>query len=160
MYSLGLNNPPRIGLTPVKLRIEKKWCIKQGDCRCNMAGTGFHSVVANRAKMWTADHGIPWYIVDCHEENNHIPRVVTVKSTTFESRLPRGYSCCGKTRYIWERIAKVLFQLWQTAVLESVCHNRVKSSTSHFTSTVPLFVVPYVFDARLYTCKTHTWQIV
>jgi hypothetical protein len=43
--------------------------------------------------------------VDCHSH-----------AFKFESRLPRGCSCCGKPRYIWEQFAKRLFLLWQNAV--------------------------------------------
>jgi hypothetical protein len=57
---LGLNNPPRI----VKSGIKKIRRREQGGCRCKMAGTGFHSVVANRAQMCTADSGIPQYLLD------------------------------------------------------------------------------------------------
>jgi hypothetical protein len=41
--------------------------------------------------------------------------------------------------YTWEQFAKELFPLWQTMVLpwSAVCHNRVKSSTRHFTFDSP-----------------------
>jgi hypothetical protein len=76
-----------------------------------MAGTGFHSVVANRAQMCTAElayGGI--YTADCHKENKrtadcHIP--VVANSDTFDSSL---------------RFAKGFFLFWQTAVhLRVVC---------------------------------------
>jgi hypothetical protein len=112
MFCLGLT------LTPVKSLVENERCIKQVDCQCKMANTGFHSVVANRAQMCTADHGIgttlfkPWIATkkiivlriarvkslnlraDCQEV---IP-VVTNRGT-LESHLPRGYSRCGEPRY-------------------------------------------------------------
>jgi hypothetical protein len=120
--------------------------------------TGFHSAVANRAQMCSADcHEENNLSADCHEENN---RYATVKSLnlradchgifpvvanrgTLESGLPRGYSCRGKPWY------------WSM-----VCRKRGKSSTSHFTLTVSLFAAPYIFDARLYTCKTKMRWIV
>jgi hypothetical protein len=78
-----------------------------------MAGTGFHSVVANRAQMCTADHSGPLknkknrtgdyhkgynFTADCHSQESK-----------FENRLPRGYSCCGKPQYTGEQFAKGLF---------------------------------------------------
>jgi hypothetical protein len=105
-----------------------------------MAGIGFHYVVANRSL---------------------VPRIATVTSInlradcqgaiafvanccTLESGLPRGYSYRGKPRY------------WSTGFLK-----RVKSITSHYTSTVPLFAAPYIFDARLTSVKPIrcTWNI-
>jgi hypothetical protein len=53
---------------------------------------------------------------------------------TLGSCLPRGYSCHGKPRY------------WS-----GVCHKRVKSSTRHFTSTVPLFA-RCIFLMRDFPC--------
>jgi hypothetical protein len=43
VYSLGLNNPPRICLTPRKSCVKNLWRNKQGNCRCIMAGTGIRS---------------------------------------------------------------------------------------------------------------------
>jgi hypothetical protein len=47
VLSLGLNNPTRIGFKLAKSRIKKIRRRKQGDCRYQMTGTGFHSFVAN-----------------------------------------------------------------------------------------------------------------
>jgi hypothetical protein len=133
VVSLGLTKPPHIDFTPVnEVALKKDTVPRTGKLLgwCKMAGTGFHSVVANRAQMRTAY---------CHEENNPTPDCHRQESK-FESGLPRGYSCCGKLRY------------WS-----AVCHKRVKSRTGYqpFTSipysTVPLFAAPYCFDARL--CK-------
>jgi hypothetical protein len=91
----------------------------------------FHSDVANRAQMCTTEHGIPRHLnrglpqrkkennctSDCHEENYRITDCHSQVSK-FESVLPRGYSCCGKLRYTWERFAKGLFLLWQITVME------------------------------------------
>jgi hypothetical protein len=118
MYSLGLNNPPRIGFTLVKSRIKTKRRREQGVCRCKMADTGFHSVVANHAQMCTADCGKLRYLDhDCQEENIRTTDRHS-QDSKFESGLPRGYFCCGKPRYLWERFAKGLFLSWQTAVFE------------------------------------------
>jgi hypothetical protein len=58
MYSLGLNNPPRICLTPRKSRVKNLWCNKQGNCRCKMAG-GIWSFAKFRGQMpWIATTGI------------------------------------------------------------------------------------------------------
>jgi hypothetical protein len=122
-----------------------------------MAGTGFHSVVANRAHLCTADcQKENKLTADCLEENNCtrfamkkiiVPWIATVKSLnlrvecqgfipvmanrgTLESSLPRGYSCLGKPLN------------WS-----AVCHKRVKSSTSHFTATISLIGVPYLLNA-------------
>jgi hypothetical protein len=78
---------------------------RTGGRQCKMAGTGFHSVVASRAQMCTTDCGKPWYL---------------------DLRLPRrkySYRGLPQPRFlIWERIAKGLFLLWQTAVpLRAVC---------------------------------------
>jgi hypothetical protein len=48
------------------------------------------------------------------------------------------------------------FAMVHGTYLSAVCHNKGKSSTSHFTSTVSLFAAPYLFVARLYMCKTYT----
>jgi hypothetical protein len=135
MYSLGLNNPPRtgIGFTLVKSRIKTKRRRKQGVCRCKMAGTGFHSVVANRAQMCTADCGKPRYLDRGLPRRKYsypgLPQLradcqgvisVVANRGTFESGLPRGYSCLGKPGY-----------------LSAECHKRLNSSTCHFTSAVP-----------------------
>jgi hypothetical protein len=60
--SLGLNNLPRIYITRGKSRVKKLLLIKQWDCRCTMAGAGFHSIVAIRAPIPRfATKGIsPW----------------------------------------------------------------------------------------------------
>jgi hypothetical protein len=72
---LGLNNPPRICLTPRKSRVKNVWRIKQGNCRCKMAGAGIRSFAKFRGQMpristtgitswqtalkWTADCQVP-----------------------------------------------------------------------------------------------------
>jgi hypothetical protein len=68
---------------------------------------------------------------DCHKQDNRTANCPKEDNRTadchsqefkFESRLSRGYSCWGKPWYIWERFAKGLFLLWQTALhLRAVC---------------------------------------
>jgi hypothetical protein len=55
--------------------------------------------------------------VDCQEENIRTADRHS-QDSKFESGLPRGYFCCGKPRYLWERFANWLFLSWQTAVFE------------------------------------------
>jgi hypothetical protein len=43
--------------------------------------------------------------------------------------------------------------------LSAVYHNRLKSITSHFTSTVPLFAAPYISYAQHYRCKTYASRL-
>jgi hypothetical protein len=77
VYSLGLNNPPRICPTPRKSHDKNLWRNKQGTCRCKMAGAGifFRSFAKFRGQMpriattgitswqtalkWTADCQVP-----------------------------------------------------------------------------------------------------
>jgi hypothetical protein len=71
LYSLGLNNPPRICLTPRKSRVKNLWRNKQGNCRCKMAGAGIWSFAKFRGQMpliatswqtalkWTANCQVP-----------------------------------------------------------------------------------------------------
>jgi hypothetical protein len=75
VYSLVLNNPPRICLTPRKSRVKNLWGNKQGKCRCKMAGAGIRSFAKFRGQMpriatagitslqtplkWTADCPVP-----------------------------------------------------------------------------------------------------
>jgi hypothetical protein len=143
-YSLDLKNPPRKGFILVKSRMKKIRRCEQGYCRCKMPGTtGFYSVVANRAQMCSAA---------CQEENNLAADCHSLESK-FESGLPRGYSSCGNPRYTWERLSRGYSCRGKLWYWSAVCHKRVKPTTSHFTSTVPLF-------ARLNKCKTYTRRIV
>jgi hypothetical protein len=75
VYNLGLNNPPRICLTPKKSPVKNLWRNKQGNCRCKMAGAGIRSFAKFRGQMpriattgitiwqtalkWTADCQVP-----------------------------------------------------------------------------------------------------
>jgi hypothetical protein len=75
VYSLGLNNPPRICLTPRKWRVKNLWHNKKGNSRCKMAGAGIRSFAKVRSQMpriattgitswqtalkWTSDCQVP-----------------------------------------------------------------------------------------------------
>jgi hypothetical protein len=75
VYSLGLNNPPRICLTPRKSRVKNLWRNKQGNCQFKMAGAGIRSFAKFGGQMpriattgitswqtalkWTADCQVP-----------------------------------------------------------------------------------------------------
>jgi hypothetical protein len=66
MYSLGLNNTPRISFKFVKLRIKNIRRFKQGVSRCKMAGAGFQCIAKLRAL---------------------IPRIATIRITSWQSAL-------------------------------------------------------------------------
>jgi hypothetical protein len=51
VYSLGLNNPPRICLTPRKTRVKNVWRIIQGNCQFKMVGAGIWSFAKFHGKM-------------------------------------------------------------------------------------------------------------
>jgi hypothetical protein len=50
VYSLGLNNPPRICLTPRKSHVKNLWRNKQGNCRCKMADAEIRSFAKFRGQ--------------------------------------------------------------------------------------------------------------
>jgi hypothetical protein len=84
VYSLGLNNLPRICLTPRKSRVKNVWRNKQGNCRCKMAGAGIRSFAKFRGKMsWIATTGITsWQ---------------TALKWTADCQVPRS-GCCGQVK--------------------------------------------------------------
>jgi hypothetical protein len=51
VYSLGMNNPPHICLTPRKSCFKNLSRNKQGTCRCKMAGAGIRSFAKFRCQM-------------------------------------------------------------------------------------------------------------
>jgi hypothetical protein len=61
MYSLGQNNPPRIGFTLVKSRIKKIRRREQGAVNVKWLVLDF-TVLWQTALKCTADHGIPRYL--------------------------------------------------------------------------------------------------
>jgi hypothetical protein len=72
MYSLGLNNPPCICLTPRRSRIKNLWRNKQGNCRCKMAGAGIRSF----AKFY-----------------GQMPRIATTGITSWQTALKWTVDC-------------------------------------------------------------------
>jgi hypothetical protein len=116
VYSLGLNNPPRNCLTPRKSCVKNLWRNKQGNFRCKMAGAGFHWFAKLRDQMCTADHDQNNHTADGHRQEYK-----------FESGLQQAWpdrmytmlsADLGNPQWTWERFAKGLFLLWQTAVFD------------------------------------------
>jgi hypothetical protein len=83
VYSLGLNNPPRICLTPRKSRGKNLWCNKQGNCRCKMAGAGIRSFAKFHGQM---------------------PRIATTGITSWQTALKHTAECQLLVK-IWPRNA-------------------------------------------------------
>ena len=136
VYSLGLNNPPRICLTPRKSRVKILWRNKQGNCRCKMAGAGIQSFAKFRGQMCTAEcQGLKtvarfvafcgkfraepfdlWHSAVKFYQGVGIPQYIgewwLAFRSPFESGLPRCHSYCGnprsKDRGTWQ---KTEFQL-------------------------------------------------
>jgi hypothetical protein len=166
-----LNNPPRICLTPRKSRIKNVWHIKQGKCRCKMAGAGIRSFAKFRGQ---------------------IPRNATTGITSWQTALKWPADCqaprsgckeymrlgqaCGNPlsnldSWLWHS-ARWLFYSWQSAVympgIATICgthlsgelSKRLNSSSRHFTSRFPLFEVSYLFAAQLFENKIPTRRIV
>jgi hypothetical protein len=151
VYSLGLNNPPRICLTPRNSRIKILWHNKQGNCRCKMAGAGIRSFAKFRGQMCTAEcQGLKTVarfvefrgkfksgtvrsvafrgqIVPrswhCTKELAYIGEWWLAFRSMFESGLSRSYSCCGNPQHLTAELGK-----------------RLNSSSRHFTSRSPLCV--------------------
>jgi hypothetical protein len=169
VYSLGLNNPPRICLTPRKSHVKNLWCNKQGHCRRKMTGTGIQSFAKFRAQMCTAEcQGLKtvtrfvafrWKFKSgtvqsvafrgqilprsWHSTVLYIGKWWLAFCSMFESGLPRCYSCCGNPRHLTVELGKWL-----------------NSSTHHFTWRVPLFEALFLFAARLLEYKIPTRRIV
>jgi hypothetical protein len=72
MYSLGLNNTPRISFKLVKSRIKNLRRFKQGASRCKMAGAGFQCIAKLRAL---------------------IPQIATLRITAWQSARDRAADC-------------------------------------------------------------------
>jgi hypothetical protein len=72
VYSLGLNNMPRISFKLVKSCIKNIRRFKQGAYRCKMAGAGFHCTAKLRAPT---------------------PRFATIRITAWQSALNRAADC-------------------------------------------------------------------
>jgi hypothetical protein len=150
----ALSISPRISLTPGKSLFENLWRNKQGNCRCKMAGAGFHSIAKLHApRIANRKMGAPRIATvkninlkgDCHRPELAAANLCDLRTELGNPQytLPRGYSSSGKPRY-----------------MSAVCHNRVNSSTSYSTSGFPMIAAPYLFYAKLYKCKTYTLRNV
>jgi hypothetical protein len=114
MYSLGLNNTPRISFKLIKSRIKNIRRFKQGASRCKMAGAGFHCFSKLRALT---------------------PRIATIRITDWQSALNHTAYCqlplwgliwtlrtvqtCGNplsnvNSCLWQSAVRP-FSLWQSA---------------------------------------------
>jgi hypothetical protein len=108
VYSLGLNNPPRICLTPRKSRVKNLWHNKQGNCRCKMAGAKILSFAKFRGQM---------------------PRIATTGIASWQTALkwtagcqvPRS-GCCGQVKPVTIRTMVILF-LAIRVLYAANCHN-------------------------------------
>jgi hypothetical protein len=111
VYSLGLNNPPLIFLTPRKSCVKNLWRNKQGNCRCKMVGAGIRSFAKFHGQMpridtsgitswqtalkWTADCQVPRS--GCRRQVK--PEVICSQFHTSVCDNPRdGYSILGNPR--------------------------------------------------------------
>jgi hypothetical protein len=72
VYSLGLNNPQHICLTPRKSRVKNVWHNKQGNCLCKIAGAGIWSFAKFRG---------------------HMPRIATTGITSWKTALKWTADC-------------------------------------------------------------------
>jgi hypothetical protein len=89
VYSLGLNNAPRISFTVIKSHVKNMRSFKQSVSCCKMAWTGFHYIAKFHAQILIpvlADRGV--YSTDCHNENGHTADCQSQESE-FESGLPQ-----------------------------------------------------------------------
>jgi hypothetical protein len=98
------------------------------------------------------------YTTVCHNRNNTLAICSQIKLLTVAIRgtiiflVPN----CGMIILFMTIRSKIFFFMANRGMhLSAVCHNRVKSTTSHFTSTVLLFAAPYIFESPLYKCKTY-----
>jgi hypothetical protein len=167
VYSLGLNNPLRICLTPRKWRVKNLWHNKQENCRCKMAGVGIRPFSKFRGQMpriattgltsrqtalkWTADCQVPRS--GCSGQ---------VKLVAIRSQMHT--SVCGNPRDGCSNLCNPRSK--RRELPQSVAHmsvelgKRPNSSSRHFTLRAPLFEASYLFAARLLECKIPTRQIV
>jgi hypothetical protein len=121
VYSLGLNNLPRQGFTAWKSCVKKLWRNKQGSCRCKMAGTGllpssalkfYRGMRGSRGlwlsgeNLWAEPFGL-WHSAVKFYQGVGIPHYIGEWWLAFRS-----------TVYVWERFAKKLFLLWQSAAFD------------------------------------------
>jgi hypothetical protein len=125
VYCLGLNNPPRICVTPRKSRVKNLWRNKLGNCRCKMAGAGFRSFAKFRGQMpriattgiiswqtalkWTADCQVPRSGCWCQVK----PVAIRPQIHTSVCGNPRdGYSILGNPRSKRRGLPQSVAHIW------------------------------------------------
>jgi hypothetical protein len=142
VYSLGLNNPPRICLTPRKSRVKILWRNKQGNCRCKMAGAEIRSFAKFRGQMYT---------VECQGLKT-VARFVAFRGKFYQGvGIPQycilasgGWHSAVHLRAVCQDVIPVVaIRCQRTAELGKWPN----SSTCHFTSRAPLFVASYLCRA-------------
>jgi hypothetical protein len=117
VYSLGLNNPPRICLTPRKSCVKNLWHNKQGNCRCKMAGAGIRSFAKFRGQMpRIATTGITHWQTALKWTALRLPGIHAVRSGLWQSAL--------KFRLLALAIRKMVILFLAIRVLNGAdCHN-------------------------------------
>jgi hypothetical protein len=114
VFSLGLNNTPRISFKLVKSLFKNIWQFKQGASRCKMAGAGFHSIANLRALIPRTATTIlcPWQSAiqcsaDCQSPLSGLVR-------TLRAFQAFGIPLSNSDSWLWQS-AVWQFSLWQSA---------------------------------------------
>jgi hypothetical protein len=167
VYSLCLMKAPRISFKLVKSRSKNIWQFKQGASRCKMAGARFHYIAKLRAQIRNdvlADCGV--FQGDGHRENCRTADCYSQRSE-FESRMPKAWTF--RRVHIrpesghWQSAAHMKADCQAFITVVANRGNRARElaiSPAIFTSRDLLFETSYLFEARLYKCKTNTRSIV
>jgi hypothetical protein len=152
VYSLDLNNSPRIGLTPGKLRAKNLWRNKQGaldvkwrELELSLLPSSALKCVPGNAKglrqsrgLWCSAENLRakpfhlWHSAVKFYQGVGIPQYTVLASGGWHSAVCLSAECQGL-----KTVARfVAFR----GNLSTECQQRLNSSTRHFTSTVPLFI--------------------
>jgi hypothetical protein len=123
VYSLGLNNPPRICLTPRKSHVRNLWRNKQGNCQCKMAGAGIWLFAKFRGQMpriattgitswqtalkWTADCQVPRS--GCRGQVKFVAICSQIHTSVFGNRCSKCHGLPQSAAHIW---AQNLARYW------------------------------------------------
>jgi hypothetical protein len=144
VYSLGLNNPPRICLTPRKSGIKNLCLKKQGNCRCKMAGAGIRSNAKFRSQMpRIATTGITsWQTISTGLRISKFrAQVGAVKSSLWQSALKFILLSVAIQAtvilFLAIRILNAAIATIRGTHLTMELGKRLNSSSHHFTSRVP-----------------------
>jgi hypothetical protein len=158
VYSLGLNNPPRICLTPRKSRVKNLWRNKQGNCWCKMADGQMPRIATTGITSWQT--ALKW-TADCQ-----VPRSVCrgqIKLVAIRSRIhtsvcdnPRdGYSILGNPYSERRGSPQSAAHIWAL----NLASDWIPAPTIlHWES--PCLKRHIFFAARLLEYKIPTWRIV